>query len=1047
MPKAKKVKIDPQEQIRQLQAESARQKAHIDTLEKAARKRKHREMLIPRPKGQAGRSVEHGGYNLQTVIGLDGDDERYNRLHRMVKRYIHENLSVFHSLRDQESGRVRKMILVVKKEIPFFQDFEQGWPIRDMARVYLSNEQTRRRKDEEAESKAEPAAVSSGEEEPARKKAKTARFAESEDEDADDELVAAVPKKKKAAGKPTRPAESDNDHDETSSKTIVNKRVKRTAASRTVLSDSDSEGANVKTSKSKGTKQAAKPKAVSSDENDSDDAQDLKKLIGRSGALKPTNKPTNTTVKKAKEAPAKNPKAVGHIFFETTADPDKKCCYKGGSDLDFPYSVFGADEEYSPWEFDEEDALVPSKPGKENNASPKTNKRKSVSSLAASPTKKSKTETVPRQNIPTSPPSKQISKKPVSASAGSASDDDDRDSLTWEDLPKACPATMCSDRLPSIPVPRILALFNRFKILTDANGPSAKGAALVQLEICQAITLEKRRKTISRLGEQRRWPKAIQWDDILYRMAAFKEDIYQLLKDIWQSFLLDINYEIIEFSESRSKLEYKPALLGKRCGYYGPQGEFVIYSSLLRLLSEFDEDSQALEIELSFTLHSLVVGGADRDQFAYDDDQITAANYLCLDDFIRFILVPFVASSLILEDQPSLLTLQGAIFEKMNSQEYGELMFPEIQAKAVDRLHQQNILATNSNKEAKVDRIIEREKARSAPPKHRKHSDDNPGPLKICLPLPKKSLEQEITLDDFPPPSPSKQKQKPKPKPKKNPAREQVKEVKTNSKGQKVKDADDADLSLPSIAVDCKLVTVPCINYSAVYQRSVADPDERVFGSHPFSRAALKYTLSRRFGPHIAPHRPLNEEIRDFHDIHQEGRILIDPIERPDASKPHPDPAYAVRIGYKRRRDIPMDSKPSSPCRPRRQEGPLRAWVYYESVPVDKTSTPRPAPSAFAACSSVRTDGISRIRGRINGQRLRGAAPALISAVLAAIQRRQKILTRTPVQAGASPDDSTGRPLGARGPPLRAHRPTAARRPHVGLGVSSDCPELHYALR
>ncbi|KAJ7663244.1 hypothetical protein DFH06DRAFT_1324722 [Mycena polygramma] len=103
--------------------------------------------------------------------------------------------------------------------------------------------------------------------------------------------------------------------------------------------------------------------------------------------------------------------------------------------------------------------------------------------------------------------------------------------------------------------------------------------------------------------------------------------------------------------------------------------------------------------------------------------------------------------------------------------------------KDVDRLHQQNILATNSANEAKTYRIIEREKSRSAPPKHRKHSDDNSDPLKICLPLPKKTLEQEITLDDFPPPSSSKQ--KPKPKPKKKPAQEQVKEVKTNSKGQK----------------------------------------------------------------------------------------------------------------------------------------------------------------------------------------------------------------------------------------------------------------------
>ncbi|KAJ6498414.1 hypothetical protein C8R47DRAFT_1259946 [Mycena vitilis] len=763
MPKTKKGRIDPQDQIRQLQAESARQKAHIENLEKAARKRKHRETLIPRPKGQAGRSVQHGGYNLQIVMGLDGDDERYNRLHRMVKRYIHEYLSVFDSIRDQESGRVRKMIVAVRKEIPFFQDFEEGWPVRDMARVYLSNEQTRRRNDEKAEQEAQLQAVSVRDE-PARKKVKTIRFAHSDDEDEDDdELVAAVPKKKKFAAKPIRATESDNETDENTSKNIANKKAKRTAASRTVLSDSDSEGVNVESSKSKGPKPV-----VSSDENDSDDAQDLKKLIGRSGALKTTSKPNKTTVKKGKAGTAKN-------------------IEEGGSDLEFPYSLFGADEEYSPWESD--DALAPSKPGKENKPLPKTNKRKSVSPLPASPAKKRKTEAAPRQNLLTPPPSKRKAIKP--AGADSTSDDDQANLLTWNDLPKNCPATMCSDRLPSEPVPRILSLFNRLKTLTDTGGPSAKGVYFIHLEICQAITLEKRRKTILRLGKERRWPEEMDWDSIQYRIAAFKPEIVRLFKNsarleanpIWRSFLLDINYELLEFCQSHTKQEFKAALMGKRCGYYGPQGEFLIYSCLLRLLSELDEDEDLLEVRLTATIHAIVVEGVDSESFHYDENDILTANYLCPEDFIRFILVPYIASALILEDQHWLQSLQDASFERLNSQEYGELVFPENidgDRDNLDRIHQQNMVVINANTEAKLVRNGQREKPSSvAPPKHRKHADENPGPLKIRIPLPKKIQDQEITLKDFPSPSPSKPKQKPKAKPKKK----QVKEVKT--KGQK----------------------------------------------------------------------------------------------------------------------------------------------------------------------------------------------------------------------------------------------------------------------
>ncbi|KAJ7233570.1 hypothetical protein B0H12DRAFT_169097 [Mycena haematopus] len=168
---AKTPKIDPKDQIAQLQAELAERDSRIAKLE--SRAKKHREhALIPRPKGQAGRGSgsRSGGYNLQEAMGLKDSDEDYNRRSRIVKRYIHEYLSVFKPISQQESGRVSKMIALVscsilsrhvftclvqiQKDIPFFSRFENGWPIRDIARTYLSNEKTRRRADLDAEQEA-----------------------------------------------------------------------------------------------------------------------------------------------------------------------------------------------------------------------------------------------------------------------------------------------------------------------------------------------------------------------------------------------------------------------------------------------------------------------------------------------------------------------------------------------------------------------------------------------------------------------------------------------------------------------------------------------------------------------------------------------------------------------------------------------------------------------------------------------------------------------------------------------------------------------------
>jgi hypothetical protein len=135
---------------------------------------------------------------------------------------------------------------------------------------------------------------------------------------------------------------------------------------------------------------------------------------------------------------------------------------------------------------------------------------------------------------------------------------------------------------------------------------------------------------------------------------------------------------------------------------YGPQGAWIIYSSLLCLITE-NEDDYNLEQSLLNTIGSIIA-----DDKVYDDDCC-----LSLKDFIDFILVPFVAVSFIANDVPG-FDLQDAIFEWNNSHEFGEIFHAEDDSdKQVHNVHKQNMLAVRSYER-------EHEELVFAPPRHRK---------------------------------------------------------------------------------------------------------------------------------------------------------------------------------------------------------------------------------------------------------------------------------------------------------------------------------------
>ncbi|KAJ7818436.1 hypothetical protein B0H14DRAFT_2601311 [Mycena olivaceomarginata] len=107
-----------------------------------------------------------------------------------------------------------------------------------------------------------------------------------------------------------------------------------------------------------------------------------------------------------------------------------------------------------------------------------------------------------------------------------------------------------------------------------------------------------------------------------------------------------------------------------------------------------------------------------------------------------FVLVPFVAVSLITDDFPG-FDLQDAIFKCNNSHEFGEIFHAEDDSdEQAHNIHKQNMLAVRSYER-------EQQEPAFAPP------------LTIRLPASFKPIaEEEITIKDFEPPQPKKKKEK-----------------------------------------------------------------------------------------------------------------------------------------------------------------------------------------------------------------------------------------------------------------------------------------------
>ncbi|KAJ7809798.1 hypothetical protein B0H14DRAFT_3758866 [Mycena olivaceomarginata] len=601
-------KLTPeQKKIQELTAALAL-KDKIEKLEKQKNASSKRLKLIPKPKGQAGRSAESRGYNVQITLGLN--DQDYNRRRRIVKCYIHEYLSVNSPISQQETGAVARMVAKVQQDLPYFAQFEHGWPIRDITRIYLSNEQTRRGRDKEAEARAYPGAQPTTTQPSTTtktvKKKKAVVFIDTDNDDASDEEDEPLSKKKP----------------------LPKKKVVKTVRSETE-EDSDKED--------------------DADQNvDADYIDDVDMHESDSDLELLVNRPTMP--------PIKTPKTFLGDIMDISEPP-------------------------------------------QNDKKSKKRKAVELPALPGSPAKKTKIKQSVKQDPTLTPPPSAKPSAKVSKTV--------KIPLAWADLLTTCPSVFCSHPLPATPVPRLLTLFQRAHDLEKIGGPQAKGLALTHLEICSAITFERRRSVVVALGKRRNWPATIDWGDVCTRIfsAPLKKEILDLIMDpqtlkecpIWTDFLLAIDDKLFEFMASKNKDEFQTVIKHKSCGYFGPQGAFVIESCLRRLVAE-NEEEHDLETSLFNTIYSIIDKSPGRYGDDYYDDS-DDSKYLKINDFIAFVLVPFVAVALIVEDYAPRLDFQDALFEQKNSIEFGELKHPEDDADvAAHEVHHQNVLALRSTK-------------------------------------------------------------------------------------------------------------------------------------------------------------------------------------------------------------------------------------------------------------------------------------------------------------------------------------------------------------
>ncbi|KAK6992572.1 hypothetical protein R3P38DRAFT_2981647 [Favolaschia claudopus] len=287
-----KKKITAAETLKQLQEDNRRKDREIARLNRenaqfAKKAAPERRKLIPKPKGEAGTG---SGYNVQEAMGLEHDDERYNRLYQIVEDEVATHLNLQNTISKQQPGAVDRAMEIIAGKYAFFRRFAGYWPIKDIMTKYLTNARSRRRVRDKLEKEAEKEDV---------RKAGGSLESDSDGDDAEageEEEEKQVKVKVRRRAKRAR-VESDSDSEELEEKpskgkqamseTQIKKQAKGAVRKRArqVVDDSEEE------EEPKSARKLGKPK----------DAGKKKVEGNKDDETKPTKKPKQTTSERARQ--------------------------------------------------------------------------------------------------------------------------------------------------------------------------------------------------------------------------------------------------------------------------------------------------------------------------------------------------------------------------------------------------------------------------------------------------------------------------------------------------------------------------------------------------------------------------------------------------------------------------------------------------------------------------------------------------------------------------------------------------------------------------
>ncbi|KAF8164489.1 hypothetical protein K438DRAFT_1775466 [Mycena galopus ATCC 62051] len=139
------------EELQNTVATQAKEPVAKDTIDKLGKKK-----LIPRPKGEPGR---RDGYNLREMkLRKDGIQFHRLELQRIVRAYANWHLPTGKSISDQARPQLDALVQLIQKDVPYFKQFQGGWPIRAIIKQYLRNAGQKLRRD----LREEPAAANGG---------------------------------------------------------------------------------------------------------------------------------------------------------------------------------------------------------------------------------------------------------------------------------------------------------------------------------------------------------------------------------------------------------------------------------------------------------------------------------------------------------------------------------------------------------------------------------------------------------------------------------------------------------------------------------------------------------------------------------------------------------------------------------------------------------------------------------------------------------------------------------------------------------------------